>query len=662
MNPTCPTADWFDQNQKYLVATLKRVSGQLERHAADSGEAAGEQPDEQAGQAIQALREAMPTPPALDQVCSTFGLSPFERDVLVLCAGVELDSRFARLCAEVQGDPSRTLPTFSLALAVLPDAHWSALTPAAPLRYWRLIETGPGTGLTQAPLRIDERILHYLTGVQHQDERLAGFVEAVQPVTDLVPSHQILAERLKRAWTHTENNPRLPAAQLCGRQAASLRAIASAICSDLGLNLYAIPAEALPLETRELEAWLRLWNREAALSASALLLECGDLDANNAAVESAITRLIENAGGALFVAGRGRRAVAHRFMVSVDVPPATQTEQRSLWQQALGTAGASLDGQLDALVAQFRLDQRGIQAACAEALENTDQPEQAASDRLWDACRLLSRPRLEGLARRIEPVATWADLVLSKAQLDTLRQVAAHVRQRARVHEAWGFRAKSGRGLGISALFSGSSGTGKTMAAEVLANDLRLDLYRIDLSQVVSKYIGETEKNLQRVFDTAEQGGAILLFDEADALFGKRSEVRDSHDRYANVEISYLLQRMEDYDGLAILTTNMKEALDPAFMRRIRFVVQFQFPDIEQRIEIWRRIFPASTPIDGINLGDLARLNVSGGTIRNIALQAAFAAADAGEPVRMAHLLHAARIEYAKLEKPLTDSEIRGWA
>ena len=200
------------------------------------------------------------------------------------------------------------------------------------------------------------------------------------------------------------------------------------------------------------------------------------------------------------------------------------------------------------------------------------------------------------------------------------------------------------------------------MAAEVLAGELRLDLYRIDLSSVVSKYIGETEKNLRRVFDAAELGGAILLFDEADALFGKRSEVKDSHDRYANIEVSYLLQRMEEYRGLAILTTNIKSALDTAFLRRIRFVVQFPFPDAAQRAEIWRRIFPSGTPTEGIEVAKLSRLNVAGGNIRNVAINAAFLAAAAREPVRMSHLLRAARTEYAKLEKPLTESETGGWA
>src|SRR5204863_3887288 len=226
------------------------------------------------------------------------------------------------------------------------------------------------------------------------------------------------------------------------------------------------------------------------------------------------------------------------------------------------------------------------------------------------------------------------------------RLIAAHLRHRRRVYDDWGFGEATARGLGITALFAGPSGTGKTMAAEVLARELSYDLYRIDLSQVVSKYIGETEKNLRRVFDAAEQGSSILLFDEADALFGKRSDVRDSHDRYANVEVSYLLQRMEAYRGLAILTTNMKHALDPAFMRRLRFVVHFAFPDHAQREDIWRRVFPVQTPLDALEYGRLAKLQLTGGGIRNVAMNAAFLAAERGAAVRMADLLTAAQGEY----------------
>jgi SpoVK/Ycf46/Vps4 family AAA+-type ATPase len=234
-----------------------------------------------------------------------------------------------------------------------------------------------------------------------------------------------------------------------------------------------------------------------------------------------------------------------------------------------------------------------------------------------------------------------------------LRLLSAHARHRVTVYEEWGMRMGRTTGLGSTAVFAGPSGTGKTLAAEVLANDLDLDLYRVDLSAVVSKYVGETEKNLRRVFDAADHGSAVLLFDEADALFGKRSEVKDSHDRYANVEVSYLLQRMEAYRGLALLTTNMPESIDTAFLRRVRFLVTFPFPDEAMRVELWRRAFADETPTRGLDVLALAQLDVAGGTIRNIAVNAAFLAAEAAGPVTMEHVLRAARIEGGKLGRPM---------
>jgi SpoVK/Ycf46/Vps4 family AAA+-type ATPase len=283
------------------------------------------------------------------------------------------------------------------------------------------------------------------------------------------------------------------------------------------------------------------------------------------------------------------------------------------------------------------------------------------SDTLWDACRALARPRLEDLAQRILPCAGWDDLVLPDPQKQILRQLAAQVRHRMKVYETWGFSTKGRRGLGVSVLFTGPSGTGKTMAAEVLAHDLRLDLYRVDLASVVSKYIGETEKNLKQVFDAAEEGGALILFDEADALFGRRGEVNDSRDRYANIEVGYLLQRMESYQGLAILTSNFKSAIDPAFQRRLRFTVTFPFPDADQRETIWRNVFPPATPTQGLDTQKLSQLNVTGGSIRNIAINAAFIAAELGKPVEMRDLMEAARLEVPKMERSLSDAEIRGW-
>jgi hypothetical protein len=434
--------------------------------------------------------------------------------------------------------------------------------------------------------------------------------------------------------------------------------------------------------------FIRLWERESALHPSGLLLEFDEADAPDAPGDAALKRLIETVRSPLLISTRERHKPLERRLLSFDLPKPAAAEQILVWKEALGAAAAVLDGRVETLAAQFSLNAGSIHAAVAQAIHVTPvtppvapglspapevspsnaAPEVAAAASvndvavaLWDACRLQSRPRLDGLAQRIEPAATWEDLVLPDLQKQLLGQIAVQVRQRGKVYQTWGFASKGSRGLGISALFAGPSGTGKTMAGEVLASELRLDLYRIDLSQVVSKYIGETEKNLRCVFDAAEGGAAILLFDEADALFGKRSEVKDSHDRYANIEVGYLLQRMEAYRGLAILTTNRKEALDFAFLRRIRFVVEFPFPEAAQRAEIWRRIFPPSTPTEGLRIDRLARLSAAGGNIYNIAMGAAFLAADAGEPVRMSHLLSAARSEFTKIERPWTDAETAGW-
>ena len=651
MNETT-AQNWHELNQRYLLAALAGVRGALERHAARSRSTPEEQtraPHEAAGD--------MPAPPALESLCEAFALSPFERDVLLLCAGMELDSTFATHCAAAQDDSQRPYPTFGLALAALPEAHWSALAPDAPLRLWRLIEIRTGDTLTASPLSIDERVLHYLVGVPYLDERLRGLVEPLQTSSELPPSHRVLVDQIVGFWSRARGT--WPSIQLCGDDHAGKRAIAASACASLGLRLYTVRAADIPSAVAEREGLARLWEREAVLSSGALLVDCEDLDGTDGEVLS----LTERVRGPIVVAGREPLRGRNQPIIRLDVNKLSSSEQQNLWQSALGPLASELNGQVKAVVEQFNLGLTGIHAASIEVLESLSQergdvPEAA----LWEACRVQARPRLDDLAQRIEPAAAWEDLVLPESQRRMLRDIAAHVRQRTKVYEAWGFAAKGSRGLGISALFAGDSGTGKTMAAEVLANELRLDLYRIDLSQVVSKYIGETEKNLRRVFDAAEEGGAILLFDEADALFGKRSEVKDSHDRYANIEVSYLLQRMEAYRGLAILTTNMKNALDKAFLRRIRFVVQFPFPDAAQRAEIWRRIFPSGTPTEGLDVAELARLNVPGGNIRNIALNAAFLAADAEEPVRMTHLLRAARTEYAKLEKPLTDAETAGWA
>jgi hypothetical protein len=545
-------------------------------------------------------------------------------------------------------------------MAAFAEPDWSALTPSSTLRRWRLIELGTGERLTVSPLRIDERILHYVCGVSHLDERLQGLIEPCGPPTEIPESQHAAVRRIAGTWSSTSGTGSWPVIQLGGSDPAGQRAVATTACAALGLQLRTIRAGDLPSEAPLRDGFARLWEREAMLADCALLIEDEDRLAGEA--NRSLLPFLESTQALLFVTSTDILRSRRRRMVRVEVDRPSVREQKAIWTATLGPSAAQLNGQLELIANQFDLGPISIAAAGGEALEQWQhRPEQDLGPVLWEACRRQARPKLDDLAHRIPSAATWEDLVLPPGHIQVLRSIAAHVRGRARVYDDWGFADRSARGLGISALFSGASGTGKTMAAEVLANELKLDLYRIDLSAMVSKYIGETEKNLRRVFDAAEEGGAILLFDEADALFGKRSEVKDSHDRYANIEVSYLLQRVEAYRGLAILTSNLKNALDAAFMRRLRFIVHFPFPDSAQRIEIWRRIFPTSTPTEGLNLEKLAGLNLSGGNIRNLALNAAFFAADAGEAVQMKHLAAAAQGEYAKLEKPLSESDLGGW-
>ncbi len=651
--------NWQMANQNYLAAALAIVCAELESYVNQlHGKQISVEKSQVLQQNLQTAANQLNAPSALENLCSAFGLSSFERDLLLLCAGLELDGEFVRLCALSSGNPQRIHATFSLAMAALPDAHWSALMPDSPLRYWRLLEVGTGDVMAYSPLRIDERILHYLTGMSYLDNRLQGLVEPITYVAELPPSHQIVADRIIQLWQQQRTTG--SAIQLCGDEDDALAkpaiGIAAAACAQLDIGLWIMRGADIPATVVEREALIRLWEREAILGNTALILDCQHLDS---AETTRAIRLIERVRGLLIIVTREPLQTSRRSLLRFNINKLSPSEQKLLWQNALGSWATDVNGQIESLVMQFNLSYQGIQAACLEL--QTQESETLVIDSLWNACRVQARTRLDDLAQRIAPVATWDDLVLPPLQHQTLKQIAAHVKQRAQVYETWGFASKSASGLGISALFAGISGTGKTMAAEVLAHQLQLDLYRIDLSSVVSKYIGETEKNLRRVFDAAEAGGAILLFDEADALFGKRSEVKDSHDRYANIEVSYLLQRMESYRGLAILTTNLKGALDTAFLRRLRFIVQFPFPDAAQRTEIWRRIFPSDTPTEGLDMIKLGRLNVAGGNIRNIALNAAFLAADAGEVVQMKHLLAAAQSEYSKLEKSLIEAEIGGW-
>jgi len=669
--PATSSGTWHEANQKRLAAQLEALRSRLERWVAAAGI--------EISAGVTNIRSddrenwAFPQLPALEQLCRCFGLTDFEREMLLLCAGAEMDSRIAQICmaAERRGRP---MPTFGMVLAALPDAHWSALSPARPLRYWQLIDTEPADTLMSSGLRINERILHYLAGVSAPDVRLHDLAVVI-PAPDSMPaSYQELAEKIASAWASglslppSETSPenRLSLIELCGDQTRPKGTIAANAAALLQLRLYSLDARALPQnDPAESRMLLRLWEREAILSEAALFLDWPDRA--DSAADGRISAMIERIQRPLALGVRQPSGGIDRTRVIFTVEKPTRAEQTDLWRDALREHhpdAANLNGAIDALVAQFSLTPSAIRSAARQAGSFAREADDSLhpGGRLWDACRTHARPRLEGLAERIEVAAAWDDLILPAKEMDLLRRMCVCVRNRTRVYEHWGFEAKGHRGLGMSALFAGPSGTGKTMAAEVMARELRLDLFRIDLSQTVSKYIGETEKNLRQVFDAAEDGAALLVFDEADALFGKRTEVKDSHDRYANIEVSYLLQRMEAYRGLAILTTNRRNAIDQAFLRRIRFVVDFPFPETGQRAEIWRRVFPDATPTENLRIEKLSALRVAGGNIHNIALGAAFLAADAQQPVRMEHVVAAARSEFAKLDMPFAETEVAGWA
>ncbi len=694
---------WQENNDRYLSAALAwlrlRLAGEAKTSAPEQPEdtpkdeqptgwfsgrkrpAGGAPPvkvkttDSETEKAARAMADAakVDPPPALVILGQRLGLSRFEQDILLLCSAMELDTRIPGLCARAQDNPDRPYPTFALAFTLFDDPSWDALSPERPLRYWRLLEINqPGaTPLTMSALRVDERIVNYLKGLNQLDDRLmpllAPFEVPGNGEYDLAASHQAIAETIEHGLRQWLSSNRLPVIQLTGIDSIGKQQVARRVLSRLGWQGFRMPGELVPAAAGELETLARLWQRESSVLPLALYLDASESDDGRPAESQLqLNRFLARCGTLTFLDTREPRTGLGLNTIAYEVDKPLSAEQQTAWKEALGEDAGDSPDQLGS---QFNLSLPAIRQIAANAVAEKI-PEESLSamhERLWNACLGRTRPRLDRLAQRIEAKAIWDELVLTAEPLALLYEIAAQVRQRSKVYDTWGFRRMMNRGFGISALFGGESGTGKTMAAEVIANELHLNLYRIDLSAVVSKYIGETEKNLRRVFDAAEDGGVILFFDEADALFGKRSEVKDSHDRYANIEVNYLLQRMEAYGGLAILATNMKTALDQAFVRRLRFIVNFPFPGAAERKLIWERAFPkddqernlSGTPVEALDYDRLAKLNLAGGSIHNVALNSAFLAARAGTSVTMPLVFDAARTEFRKLDKPVNESDFR---
>ena len=619
----------------------------------------------------------------LSQRCQ---LTPFDLDALIIALAPEVDLRYERLYAYLQDDVSRKRPSVDLALNLLCATAAEKmemrrrLSPGGPLvdHHLVLLEADPGDvpGAALAhTLRLDEQIIRLMLDQPGPDSRLVNAVTLRSPDPALAEA-ALTDSRLRAALElASQANAARSSLIFCfhGPVGTGKRLTAEILASKLGLGLYSAnwgSALAGGLNHRHLA---ELVSREAQIRGAILYID--HLNGHSDADQAELAAMLARHPGVTILAGtepwQGDPAQPLEIL-TVPFPLPEYPQRRSAWQATADAAGFTLEeADLEALASRFRLsyDQIAgavIQARAAARLRRAGDPGSLAAparEELFAAARAQSGHTLNNLAHKIEPTYTWDDIVLPEDSRAQLMEICERVMYGEQVLGAWGFGEKLSLGKGVNALFAGPSGTGKTMAAEIIANGLGLDLYKIDLSGVVSKYIGETEKNLERIFAAAENANAILFFDEADALFGRRSEVRDAHDRYANIEIAYLLQQMERYDGLTILATNLRQNLDEAFLRRLAFTVHFPFPDEVSRRQIWAGIWPPETPLEELDLDYLAeQFKLSGGNIKNIALAAAFRAAAASEAIGMQHVLHGIRREYQKLGKPLSPADLGRYA
>lgn len=622
----------------------------------------------------------------LDELARRFALTPFDVDALLIALAPEVDLRYERLFAYLQDDVTRRRPSVDLVLNLLCPTFADKLasrerfSAAAPLLRHRLVELFDDPSRPQPPLlarslRADARVVSYLFGGDDVDARLSPFARRIEPASrldELIQEPELKARLHALAALPEDGGSVL---YLQGPYGVGKEVTAEALCHELGLRLLTVDLDRLLVtEDTTFETGLDLAVREAVLQGAALFWRGFDplLADDRAGRRGRFLAALEERRGLTFLAGEAdwepSDALHGIAFNRVELPLPGHRERLELWHRALqGTPMAdgldAVGGDLEAVAAKFRFTGGQIRdsAATARGLARGRDPERGVLERadLYAACRLQSNQKLATLAQKITPRYKWNDIVLPAGRLEQLREIANTLRHRSRVYDEWGFGRKLSLGKGLNVLFAGPSGTGKTMGAEILAGELGLDLYKIDLSSVVSKYIGETEKNLSRIFAEGRASNAVLFFDEADAIFGKRTEVRDAHDRYANIEVSYLLQRMEEYEGMVILATNLRKNMDDAFVRRLHFMLEFPFPVEADRKRIWEGLWPADLPLSPeLDLDFMARrFEIPGGNIKSIALAASFLAAADGGVVTMAHLIRATQREYQKMGKVVLAGE-----
>jgi AAA+ superfamily predicted ATPase len=626
---------------------------------------------------------------------NAFQLSDFEMNALLVCLAPELDLRYQRLYAYLQDDVSKKRPTVNLVLDLLCSSaaskfmrriHFEA--DGALIRQG-LIRLVPDRHQVDPPflehfLKPDEQVVRYFLGQQCMDRRLAEFCRLLPPAAGdracHCPDHSkgAMADLVSRSW---ENSLPLRL-YFHGKPGSGKRRAAEALAGTAGAPLLFIDTARIDRKQADFRQLLRVIRREAWMHGA--IVYWHNVDALDRIEDGNMLRhlwqALKDDPGVTLMSGRNPWRQSPDVSLEVLVLSFAMPDCRRLrtcWDDAIRASGSSLNQkELDLLAGRFRLTPDQITDAVATArhmawincAQATPAGHEAGSrgdptlDDYIDAARTQLNHKLGALAQKIEPRYVLSDIVLPRDAVAQLAEICQRVKHSHQVLSQWGFNDKLSLGKGTHALFVGPSGTGKTMAAEVIATELKYNLYKIDLSGVVSKYIGETEKNVDRIFKAADHSNAILFFDEADALFGKRSEVRDAHDRYANIEVSYLLQKMEAHEGVTVLATNLRQNLDMSFLRRVSFTLHFPFPDEESRRRIWAGIWPHQTPLaTDVNFGYLAkRFKLSGGNIKNIALAAAFLAAEDGCAIAMQHIVRALYREYQKMGKPLSEAEFQG--
>jgi ATP-dependent 26S proteasome regulatory subunit len=603
----------------------------------------------------------------LIRLIERYSLSCAEVDLLLICVAPELDLGYETLYAYVQDDIARRRPTVDLVLALL-GLTWEErmtarelLVPDNPLFRFHLVhfvddpQDHEPSSLARV-LRAGERVAGYLLGQDSVDRTLSAYISMSEPEGGSGEGELPFETRDQLIRVAHSLRPDEAIFVMSGSDESTCRLAARTLCAEWDRRLL-ICDLTLATETEQTDL-----AAEASLCREIVLQNAGIYLAGVEQLTSEDNRRKQRAGsfvGALERLGqpvfldRLLERESSRPTVHIDIPPLDANVRRQLWHATLQGAGPELA--VRQVADTFSLSSRQITRAARRArhyarLEGRDE---VTSEEVRRAAREQSHSRLGRLTQHIRPTVGWDDIVLPVRAMQQLREVRASVVHRSAVYGDWGFGRKLALGRGTAVLFHGPSGTGKTMAAQVLAYELGLDLYRIDLAMVVSKYIGETEKNLSAIFREARTSNAILFFDEADALFGKRSEVKDAHDRYANIEVGYLLQQMEDYDGTVILATNLIRNLDDAFVRRLHHAVEFPFPDAAYRERIWQGIFPVEAPLaTDVDLAFLAgHFELAGGNIRNVALAAAFMAAEEGSSIRMEHVIQSTARELQKMGK-----------